>query len=127
MFGKHGGSLASAGSVQWQFMKRAVVRIGKEKLSVIKNVDEFELSLIDAGADDIRQSEYGMEILAPVSNFQKVLEVVTKMGIEPDESGLEWVAKETLALDESGRNSLQGLYEVLDEHDDVRGVYTNLM
>ena len=127
LFSKYGGTLGGPGSVAWQFAKRGVVRIGQEAVIAVfsKKKDECELALIDAGAEDIRETEYGVEAYSPVERFQKVLDAVKSFGIEPDESGLEWVARETASLDSERHAQMQSLYDALDEHDDVRAVYTN--
>lgn len=123
-FSAHGGSLGGPGSVQWQFERKGVVRVSdKEKITHKK--EEVELALMDAGIDDISESEYGFEIICPVPQFQKVLEVVQSFGITPEESGLEWIPKETVAVDQEAAEKVAGLYDVLDEMDDVRAVYTN--
>lgn len=127
LISKNGGSAAGPGAVQWQFVRRAVVRVGADKKTSIADRDAFDMALIDAGADDIRESEYGLEILAPIEKFQKVLETVKAQGIEPDESGLEWVAKETMTLSDEHGAQMQAMYEALDEHDDVRAVFTNAL
>lgn len=125
-FGAHGGSFGGPGSVQWQFERKSVVRISEnDKVKVTSNKNEFELSLMDAGIDDMIESDYGFEIISPVSQFQKVLEAVQSFNIAPEESGLEWIAKETVSVEEGGAETVAALYDVLDEMDDVRAVYTN--
>lgn len=122
---KNGGNIGAGGSVQWMFQHFGVVRIAVEEMHKISSRDDFDLSLIEAGAEDIQESEFGLEVFSPIQNFQKVMEQVQSFGITPSESGLEWVAKETVAVDESHSHSLQHLLDLLDEFDDVRNVYTN--
>ena len=126
VFMRYGGSMASSGAVKWMFVRLGVMRLGeseKEKVKVKKS--EFELELIEAGAEDIIDSEFGLEIRCPVEKFQIVLEVVKKNGLEPESSGLEWVAKEPVALDEATSEKVSHLYDAFDEMDDVREVFTN--
>lgn len=126
VFSKYGGSMASAGSVKWMFVHLGVIRLsGSENEKVKAKKSEFELELIEAGAEDIIESEFGLEIRCPVEKFQTVLEVVKKCGLETESSGLEWVAKEPVALDEATSAKVSHLYDAFDEMDDVREVYTN--
>lgn len=126
IFLKHGGSMGSAGSVKWQFVRFGIVRINKEQLTINKvNKDDFDLALMDAGVEDIQESEMGVEIKCPIEKFQSVLEVIKKYNLEPESSGLEWVAKEPLKLGEEASVKVAELCEALDEMDDVREVYTN--
>ena len=126
LISKHGGSLAGPGSVRWQFSRLGVVRIDSSRLSVISNQQsDFELTLIDAGAEDIIKSDFGIEVRCLVSRFQKVVEIVKSFGVELAESGIEWVAKENIDLDEDQGRKMVELYEALEENDDVKAVYTN--
>lgn len=123
---KHGGALGGPGSVQWQFEHKAVIRFTAEKKSAIADWDAFELELIDSGAEDIRVSEEGMEIVCAVPAFQKVLSIIQKRAIEPDDSGLEWIPKEKMGVDTETAAKLDTLYEVLGEMDDIKDVYSNV-
>jgi YebC/PmpR family DNA-binding regulatory protein len=138
LFNKYGGSLGSPGSVQWQFERLGVVRLDKEQITKNKEPasvpmpigttsgkQDIELKLIDAGADDIVESEFGVEIRCSIPALNKVLAVVQSLGITPESSGFEWVAKETIKLDDSTSLSVSHFVEALDELDDVKEVYTN--
>lgn len=125
-FSSRGGSLGAPGSVQWQFEHKGVVRMSQESVEKIKGKKEqFELVLMDAGVDDISESEYGLEIICPVPQFQKMMEIVQSFDIVPEVSGLEWLPKEMVSLDEGASSKTGELYDILDDMDDVRAVYTN--
>lgn len=125
IFSKNGGTMGSAGTVQWQFKHMAVVRISEEQMKKLPSRDEFDLSLIDAGAEDLIESEYGLEIRGGVTALQHILEKVKSWNLETEDAALEWVAKETIQLSSEESEKLQHLYDVLEDFDDVRAVYTN--
>lgn len=125
VFSKNGGSMSGQGSVKWQFEQKGVVRFTADKKSQIKDWENAQLELMDAGVADIREDKNGVELFSTREDFQKMLEAVEKLGISPDESGLEWIAKETVTLDEETSAKVEKLYDLLDELDDVRAVYTN--
>ena len=125
VFSKNGGSLGSPGSVQWQFEKKGVVRLTKEKQDIIGDWESFQLSLMDAGAEDINESEDGVEVFSTVENFKNLLEFLNKSNIDPDDSGLEWVAKEPVSTTEETDEKLERFIEKLEDCDDVQNVYTN--
>ena len=81
---------------------------------------------MDAGVDDIRESIEGLEILGPRESFQKISEVVAESDIILEDSGLQWVAKETAEVDNEACAQVEKLIEALEELDDVDVVYTNL-
>lgn len=124
-FSRHGGAMGGQGSVQWHFVHNGVVRLDADQKKKITNFADFELALIDAGADDIIESPDGVEIRSAVVSLNKIIEAVKKFGIEPSESGLEWTAKESIVLDDESGRKLGNLFEALDDLDDVKEVYTN--
>jgi len=125
VFSKNGGSMAGQGSVKWQFEQKGVVRFTADKKANIKDWENAQLELMDAGVADIQEDENGIELFSTREDFQKMLEAVEKLGIDPDESGLEWIAKETITLDEEASTKVEKLYDLLNELDDVTAVYTN--
>lgn len=124
-FTKNGGAMGGQGSVKWQFEQKGVIRFTADKKTLIKDWENAQLELMDAGVLDIKEDENGVELFSAREDFQKMSEAVDKLGVEPDESGLEWVAKETISLDEETSTKVEKLYDILDELDDVRAVYTN--
>jgi YebC/PmpR family DNA-binding regulatory protein len=121
--GKQGGSMAGPGSVMWMFDRKGVIQINDA--SQISDRDEFELTLIDAGAEDIRDDEGGVEVVTAMTDLQKVVEVIVGLNIKTDSAELEYLPKDTVAVDDKVAESLIKLCEALDENDDVNNIYTN--
>ena len=123
IFSLHGGSMAGAGSVMWMFAQMGVIVLQKEQIKIDR--DEFDLKMIEAGAEDIVGSEEQVEIRTKIENFQKVLGAVKEMDIEPVESGLQWVAKDKVPVSDEVGEKLGKLFEELEENDDVEDYFTN--
>ncbi len=141
---EHGGVLANSGAVAWQFQRLGVVRLsilsshcepeakqsrpchsGAKPKNPLLN-DELELKLIDLGAEDIKEEEGGITIYTKQENWQKLLDGLRGLNMTPEYSGLEWVAKEPIAVaDPAARTQLDELYVALDENDDVQNYFTN--
>lgn len=119
-----GGSLAENGSVKWNFNQMGVIRVDKTKPS--KPIEEIELSMIDAGAEDIKVFEDIIEIRTSHNNLEKVKEALKKENIEIEDSGLEWIAKNEVNVSEAGKVRIEKLFETLDENDDVNEIYSNV-
>lgn len=117
---KHGGSMATEGAVRWNFEQKGVVR-----LENISNRDELELMAIDAGADDIREEEGGLLIATDPKNLQSLKQALEKQDIKSDYAEVEFLPKNTVALDENGQAKLERLTDALDELEDVQDYYTN--
>ncbi len=119
---KYGGSLGSSGSVQWMFEECAIIALSKNQIT---NQDETELALIEAGANDIQTDEEEIMIKTTISNLQKLLTTVKDLGFEPARSGVEWLAKEKVKVDDETRPKLENLFGELEENDDVEEYFTN--
>ncbi len=123
---KNGGSIGAPGSVQWQFEHRGVIRFSDEKKQMIEKWEDVQLLLMDAGALDIFEDD-GVKIVSHIESLQALGKVLRENNIEPDESGLEWVAKEPLSVDEETMQKIEVLYDALSDFDDVREVYLNML
>lgn len=130
----HGGSFGSAGSVQWMFGQWGVIIVSKQTtarpLDLRQrdgqvNRDEFELSLIEVGAEDIQDGEDNIEIRVKVESLQKVLNKLKEMSIEVIESGIQWIPKDKVPVTAEIEAKLGELFAELEEHDDVEDYYTN--
>ncbi len=122
IFSVHGGSMAGAGSVMWMFQQMGVIVVEKDKIETKR--DDFDLKMIEAGAEDIGE-DGNSEIKTKIENFQKVLAAVKEMGIEPTESGLRWVAKDGVSVSDEVGEKLGKLFEEFEENDDVEDYFTN--
>lgn len=123
---KQGGTLGTPGSVQWQFERKGVIRVSAEKKSHIADWDNFELSLMDMPIEDIRVSEEGVEIFTAPEHLKTVLDFLSKTNIEPDDSGLEWIAKEPMHANDALQEKIEKLTEALEDLPDVSDVYTTI-
>ncbi|MBI5072067.1 YebC/PmpR family DNA-binding transcriptional regulator [Candidatus Falkowbacteria bacterium] len=126
LLGKHGGNMGLPNSVAWMFLRKGVVRISNYKNSV-KNFDEFQLKMIDFGADDIQPEEEDLVIYTAPENLEKLREGLEKEQITPEEIEIEFVAKEKISVtDLAQKEKIENLLNELDENEDVDNYYTNL-
>lgn len=126
IFSVNGGSMGGAGSVLWMFNQLGVITLNTDSLEEKKiNIDDFDLKMIESGAEDIIHEEKEIEIRAKIDNFQNVLNGLKEIGLEPVESGLQWVPKDTVPVDKEVAENLQKLFANLEENDDVDDYFTN--
>ena len=128
IFSLYGGTMAGAGSVMWMFNQVGLVTVPNFQfpISNFQTRDELDLALIEAGAEDIKDDEDGgIDIYTKVENFQRVLNKVKELGLEPVESGLQWVAKDKVSVSEEIGQKLGKLFGDFDENDDVEDYFTN--
>ncbi len=120
---KYGGNLGSTGNVMWMFQKKGVIRIPNEE---IKNQDELELQLIDAGSDDIISEAEGITILSKPEQLPAINKTLETLSVTPASAEIEYVSENKVSeLDEKTKNKLTKLFEELEEDDDVSNYYTN--
>ena len=118
---KHGGNLAAENSVAWMFHKKGYIVVEKTKAQE----DALMAAAIDAGADDMRDDGDSWEIVSAPDAFQKVLEAVKALGIEPAAAEVAMLPQNYVKLEGKQAQQMVKLMEALEEHDDVRHVWSN--
>jgi YebC/PmpR family DNA-binding regulatory protein len=121
LLSKHGGNLGETNSVAWMFDKKGYIVVSKSK------ADEEQLmaAALEAGADDMRDDGDAWEILSTPDAYQPVLDAVKGLGIEPDASEVSMLPQNYVKLEGKVAQHMVKLMDVLDEHDDVRHVWSN--
>jgi YebC/PmpR family DNA-binding regulatory protein len=122
LFQKNGGNLGESGVAAHQFKQAGVIRISKNKIS---ENDILELA-INSGAEDCIPKDHHHEITTIKENFYKVKIEIEKKIKEFISSGIEWLPKNKISLDEEKTKSVLNFLEMLEEDDDVQYVYANL-
>ncbi len=124
IFTKHGGSL---GSVMWNFDQKGVIRINQEELTKNKiETDDFELKLIEAGADDILVEDEGITVYTKIEDLQKVKLFIEEKNIETESAGTEYVAKEEIEVSEDDKLKIEKMIDAMEEHEDISEYYNNI-
>lgn len=122
---KHSGTLAGPNSVLWKFDQKGVLRIENFKTK-IKNLDEFELKLIDLGTEEIMHEETDLIIYTSPNNLQKIKEFLGKLNLVADYAEIEYVAKKKNKIDnDSKKEKLENLFEELNNDQDINNYYTD--
>ncbi|KKU07927.1 MAG: transcriptional regulator, partial [Candidatus Uhrbacteria bacterium GW2011_GWE2_45_35] len=115
---KAGGNIGAPGSVMWMFEKKGVV--GFADPSIVSDRNSFELSMIDAGAEDISFFEDSIQIICDIKDLKKVVEAVEFLNLKPDAANLEFVAKTTTKVeDPEVQKQIKDFIEKIEENDDV--------
>jgi YebC/PmpR family DNA-binding regulatory protein len=121
VLGKHGGNLAAENSVAWMFDKKGYIVVEKTKA----DEDTLMAAAIDAGADDLRDDGEAWEIVSAPDAFQKVLEAVKKLGIEPGAAEIAFLPQNYVKLEGKPAQQMIKLMEALEEHEDSKKVWSN--
>lgn len=121
-FSKNGGSMGNSGSVAFLFERKGVFKFVPSNL----HLDELELDLIDAGAEDIEQNEDETVVYTKFTEFGHMQKFLESKGLEAKSSELQYVPTTTKELSEAEQDEVLKLVEVLESDDDVQQVYHNL-
>jgi transcriptional/translational regulatory protein YebC/TACO1 len=82
-------------------------------------------TVLDAGAEDIRNDGVSWEILSPPEAHEPVLNAIQKAGIATSEAEIGMIPILLVKLEGKDASSMLKLSEGLEEHDDVLAVYAN--
>ncbi len=121
-FNKYGGNLGTNGSLSFLFDRKGTFTITNEGI----NLEEMELEMIDAGAEDFFVDEDTITITCAKEDFGSVSKKLAKLGIEPEESSLKRIPNDTKKLDVESAKKVLKFIEALEDDDDIQNVYHNL-
>jgi YebC/PmpR family DNA-binding regulatory protein len=121
-FSKNNGSMGNSGSVAFMFERRGIFKFDPAKL----NLDEYELDLIDAGAEDIEKNDEELIIYTKFTEFGHMQKFLESKHLEAKSSELQYIPTTTKELSENEQDDVLKLVEVLESDDDVQTVYHNL-
>ena len=123
IFSRRGGSLGETGCVSWMFNRKGFLTVTKEGV----DEDELMLQALDAGASDFENNEDAYEIYTEPEDFETVKESLEKQGVNFLEAAITMIPETTVEITdlEAARKAMT-LIELLEDHDDVQNVYTNL-
>lgn len=123
LFNKYGGSLGNAGSISFMFERKGLFTLNHE---VIKDIDEFELEMIDHGLDELTGDEEKLYLYCAFQDFGKMQKGLEEKGIEVSSTELQYIPVNTKELTEEQQAEVNELLEALEEDDDVQAVYHNM-
>lgn len=121
VFSKNGGTLGESGSVSWMFEK-----LGAIHATGSVSEDALLEALLDYDVKDVEFDDNLVSIYADFASLHAVKQIVEKLGLKVDEFGLEWIAKNKVALDEETSEKVLTLMSALDDHDDAQNVFSTL-
>lgn len=120
-FSKNGGNMGNSGTVLFMFEHRGVFKFDPAKL----NLDELELDLIDAGAEDIERGEE-IVVYTKFTDFGQMQKFLEEKKLEAKSSELQYIPNATKELSEEQQDEVLKLIEAIEADDDVQNVYHNL-
>ena len=119
---KCGGTVASPGSVAFNFDRKGVIEIQKKHAKE----DELYLAAIEAGAEEFLAEDDLYTILTDPADLYIVKEAIQKLGFSVDQAEIQMIPKTYVEVDEENAKANLTLIEWLENLDDVDAVYHNM-
>lgn len=119
---KAGGSIATAGSVSRLFQRKGQIIVARGAA----DEDRLMELALEAGAEDFKADENGFEILTEPATLEAVHKKVEAAGIKSESVEITSLPTMTVSLaDGVAIAAVNKLVEALEEHDDVKEVFSN--
>jgi YebC/PmpR family DNA-binding regulatory protein len=119
---KSGGSIATQGSVTRLFHRKGQIIIPRDAAQE----DQLMELALDAGAEDFKAETQGFEILTEPAQFEAVHKQLENKGIKPVVAEVTALPTVTVPLqNDPAASAVTKLLEALEDHDDVKEVYSN--
>jgi len=123
IFNKRGGSLGTNGSLSFLFERKGVFQIVKKE---DMDLEELELELIDAGAQEIEMDEELIIITTNLEDFGAVQKKLDEMDVQVENASLQRIPNNYKELDIETAKKFLRMVDEFEENDDVQNVFHNL-
>ncbi len=122
-FSKAGGNLGESGVVSWMFERKGSLTCKAPG----KTEDDLLELLLDYDVSDIKQDDHLFVVYCNPRETDVIRKALEQSeGITIESIDLDWVAKNPMAVSDDDSAKAIDFLELLDDHDDVQNVYTNL-
>lgn len=117
---KNGGKIGVPGSVAFGFVQKGQV--------IVEGATEEKLMecCLDAGAEDIQGEDGVFRVLCAPADLASLRNAIEAAKLAVDSAEIIWMPLQTVEADPALLPQVERLVELLEDHDDVQQVYTNL-
>ena len=122
IFSKYNGTLGTNGSLAFIFDRKGVFTVPQGTLKQ----DDFEMEVIDAGAEDVELDDGIFTIYTSMEDFGKMNKRLEEMKVEVQNAELQRIPKTSVAIDVDTARRVFKFIEAIEEEDDVQAVYHNM-
>lgn len=121
-FTRNGGNLGESGSTGWMFVRKGLIQIEK---SAAPDEDTLLELALEAGAEDLNDSESTWEITTDPSALASVRDAIDEAGVPMLSAELTMVPQSTIPVEGGQARQVLALLEALEDLDDVQSVHAN--
>lgn len=124
VFNKFDGNLGKNGELAFIFDRKGIFSIDKSQIKM--DWEDFEMEMIDGGAEEIDQDDEEVMITTAFEDFGSLSHKLEDLGIEPKSAELQRIANNTKDVNEDQFKANMKMLERFEEDDDVQNVYHNM-
>lgn len=121
-FNKCNGALGTTGSLEFIFDRKGVFTIPSAGV----NRDDLELTLIEAGADDIVDQDDDIIAYTSFADFISVQRALEQATVTVTSAEIRRIPNNTVSLTDEQAEDIIKLIDKLEDDDDVQNVYHNM-
>ncbi len=122
-FNKAGGELLKTGQLEYMFTRKAVFQI---EIPAGMSKDDLELELIDAGLEEIEETEDGTFAYSDWTSYGTMHEALENMKINIVKANLQRFANTPVAFNDEQMEGIMNFLDRVEDDEDVQAVYTNV-
>lgn len=124
VFNKFDGNLGKNGELAFIFDRKGIFTIDLAQVKM--DWDDFEMEMIDGGAEDVEKDDEEVMITTAFEDFGSLSHKLDELGIEAKSAELQRIPNNTkeVTLDQFKAN--MKMLERFEEDDDVQNVYHNM-
>jgi YebC/PmpR family DNA-binding regulatory protein len=122
-FNKAGGSVVANGSLEFMFNRKSVFEF--DALDEV-DLEELELELIDAGLEEIEESEGKIYVYGEYTAFGSLSAGLEAMNIDVTKSNLQRIPTSPVEFTEEQLIDIEKMLDKIEDDDDIQQVFTNI-
>ena len=124
IFNKFDGNLGKNGELAFIFDRKGIFTIDKSQIK--SESDDFEMEMIDGGAEEIDQDENEVLITTAFEDFGSMSHKLDELGIEAKSAELQRIPNNTKGMTDDQFKANMKMLERFEEDDDVQNVFHNM-
>lgn len=124
VFNKFDGNLGKNGELAFIFDRKGIFTIDLAQIKM--DWDDFEMEMIDGGAEDVEKDEEEVMITTAFEDFGSLSHKLDALGIEAKSAELQRIPNNTKEVNAEQFKANMKMLERFEEDDDVQNVYHNM-
>jgi len=124
IFNKFDGNLGKNGELAFIFDRKGIFSIDKSSIKMYW--DDFEMEMIDGGAEDVESDDEEVMITTAFEDFGTLSHKLDDLGIEVKSAELQRIANNTKEVNPDQFKANMKMLDRFEEDDDVQNVFHNM-